>query len=838
LDLDLYYYYREKNQEKERIPTRDSSVKHYNCGYYLSDQTNDQPTDSVDETRQILVLHAYNLVMRCLLALPALIAVAIAQSQKSSLATATKNPATSIENVEPTATETISGPIQTGRACAEVSRLIQQSRLVTPSVEAEAVYACLKSVPIDTDTATELIASLKQLVEYQSTLAYIKNPPEGYANEGVDIVSGLDDIGSKIASGTYNNQFDLETDIASLLASAHDGHFNFEGMAFRGTFQWRRARQIGLISAQSGTDSVPKIWSLQDYNKTDSSFKPSAVTKIDGKDVVQFLQDEAENNSYHDPDTRWNSMFYMQAAANLGSFVNPRLYPGPNTTLTFENGTERSYGNAAITQYAEAFQDIQTGQDFYDVFVKLQSSSKKFKKRETPHRIPQQLYHPRDILRGSTPLLYPEPIISHSAESVDLAGYFINTTTGTIGVLMSQTFSTDTNEESREYQSVIENYISEAKSRNITKHVIDVRGNGGGRVFLGYEMYLQFFPSQEPQLLSRIRASEGNKILGEHVSEYKQTQADMRLYLDPHNYNMWLDADMKPFDNWSDMLGDNTFNNDSFTSLLKYNLSDPLLTSSDEFGIGLTLTSHGDNKTKSTTPQDPFTNTDIVILTDGICASTCTLFTELMVQQSGVRTLALGGRPLPGPMQTVGGTKGSLVLQGEYLRQLGNAVVQDYASSTSEAAAWRKVLPMQIPITYSEANVNFQDNIRKGKEEGGVPTQFLNDTAGCRMWYEAEDYLDVSRLWGRVAGVAFGKEGGLDEGGCVQGSVMKEEQSPGNGNGNGNGNGKASPTPTVSAGPAKPSASQGAAVEVRRLGWGVWLGVWVGVWVVIGVVVW
>lgn len=45
---------------------------------------------------------------------------------------------------------------------------------------------------------------------------------------------------------------------------------------------------------------------------------------------------------------------------------------------------------------------------------------------------------------------------------------------------------------------------------------------------------------------------------------------------------------------------------------------------------------------------------DIIILTDGHCSSTCSLFVEMMHQEAGVRTVVAGGRPEYGPMQAIG----------------------------------------------------------------------------------------------------------------------------------------------------------------------------------------
>lgn len=41
----------------------------------------------------------------------------------------------------------------------------------------------------------------------------------------------------------------------------------------------------------------------------------------------------------------------------------------------------------------------------------------------------------------------------------------------------------------------------------------------------------------------------------------------------------------------------------------------------------------------------PFAAEDIILLYDGYCASTCTLFSEFLRVQAGVRSVTFGGRP-------------------------------------------------------------------------------------------------------------------------------------------------------------------------------------------------
>ncbi|KAF2024385.1 hypothetical protein EK21DRAFT_48162, partial [Setomelanomma holmii] len=186
---------------------------------------------------------------------------------------------------------------------------------------------------------------------------------------------------------------------------------------------------------------------------------------------------------------------------------------------------------------------------------------------------------------------------------------------------------------------------------------------------------------------------------------------------------------------------------------LKYNLSDPLQTSNVRLASGIVPTGYG---SRSNFTEDPFRAEDIIILSNGMCASTCSIFTELMVQQSGVKTIAVSGRPQLGPMVPVGGTKGTLILDYDYLELISAVAILNFSTSDEQAREWVEFLPSPFGINFHDAGVNFQDNIRKGLEMDGIPTQFLNDTASCRIWVEPQMYLNVSKLWEKTAAVAFG----------------------------------------------------------------------------------
>lgn len=131
--------------------------------------------------------------------------------------------------------------------------------------------------------------------------------------------------------------------------------------------------------------------------------------------------------------------------------------------------------------------------------------------------------------------------------------------------------------------------------------------------------------------------------------------SDQAIASTTYNYRTDADVNYEPFDSWPDKYGPHPYGpgDDKYTNIIRWNLSD-VLTPLNSGGIYVS----GYLKRSNITVQ-PFAAEDIVIVYDGYCASTCTIFSELMRQQAGVKTIALGGRPNKDIIQAVGGVKGT-----------------------------------------------------------------------------------------------------------------------------------------------------------------------------------
>jgi len=195
-------------------------------------------------------------------------------------------------------------------------------------------------------------------------------------------------------------------------------------------------------------------------------------------------------------------------------------------------------------------------------------------------------------------------------------------------------------------QSVIRQFLAACKAAGMSKLIVDLQGNGGGHIESGYDAFKQLFPTIEPLGATRFRYTP----FVEYISMLSSNNGFYN-YTDHIEYQVQavLDEDLEKFPNYVDFIGPDKIYGDNFTSLMRYNLSDPT--------IQLPFVISGYYNNTDISPQW-FAAEDIVMLYDGTCGSTCALFSQFMKSQGGVRSIAVGGRPQQGPMQGVAGRKG------------------------------------------------------------------------------------------------------------------------------------------------------------------------------------
>lgn len=112
-------------------------------------------------------------------------------------------------------------------------------------------------MPFNATVATQFVQYYKDTLQFQSTLAYLKNPPPSYQQPAVDLLAGLDRIDNDIKSGTYLNEYDFEADLQRLIYSAHDAHLVlFAGALAVFTF----GSPLRIVSVSEDGIALPKVY--------------------------------------------------------------------------------------------------------------------------------------------------------------------------------------------------------------------------------------------------------------------------------------------------------------------------------------------------------------------------------------------------------------------------------------------------------------------------------------------------------------------------------------------------------------------------------------------------
>lgn len=127
------------------------------------------------------------------------------------------------------------------------------------AIRASDALACLKSVPLDAKRSSAYIDFIEPYIQFQSTLAYLKNPPLGWTLPGVDVLGGLTEIQKSLKSGKYKSQWDFEVDLYALVnIFPHDFHFNL-ALPLLSVFNFQTV-QGSLVSVSTDGLSLPEIY--------------------------------------------------------------------------------------------------------------------------------------------------------------------------------------------------------------------------------------------------------------------------------------------------------------------------------------------------------------------------------------------------------------------------------------------------------------------------------------------------------------------------------------------------------------------------------------------------
>ncbi|KAL8831799.1 MAG: hypothetical protein Q9191_000654 [Dirinaria sp. TL-2023a] len=500
----------------------------------------------------------------------------------------------------------------------------------------------------------------------------------------------------------------------------------------------------------------PEIFLTEDdlYESMQGNYVASPISTVNGQPVLEFYQQFAKVNSlgYLEPHADWNNLMYSPAADIQGIYSalggSSPFYPGDAIGLVLKNGTPIDYRWTAVLNDPDNEGIVSSSTEFYDTFVVYDSdeisNQTSKKKRAATTATATGSSSPSATAEPWSNAAYPaEPIISQPnlGNGGVITGYFIEDSTAVLSIPSFDVYDEDITS----FSPTISSFITKSKRLGAKKIVIDLQQNYGGRRLLAIDTFKHFFPAIDPYGGSRERAHSKANLLGEIYTDYYNTNLHVlnESDVDYLSRSVWvapnyLDASTgQNFTSWDEYYGPHEDRLDFFTTTQRDNLSNAVF---DENSLGHGVYGYGN---LSANASAPYNAQDIVILTDGLCASTCALFVEMMHHEAGVETVVVGGLPHTlGPMQTVAGTRGAKEYEADLID------VDIYGAETLNPSLASQLPDRGIDFNVDTANFNLQDQIRKGEN---FPLQFAYEAANCRIYFTKESIFDMSVLWSNAA---------------------------------------------------------------------------------------
>lgn len=695
---------------------------------------------------------------------------------------------------------------------------------VLASIDAETAFNCVSSIPFEAADAATVISIIKEYAAFHTTTAYLKDPPESYQQAGVDLMGGLDRLAADVESGVYESQYDFDLALNSLFARAHEGHLNV-GTGVFGLFMWRLVETIVAVSSDG--QELPQVYAFSDVRNDVPDASP--IVEIEGESVFTYIQKYANTSTalgLIDPHADWNQImwnaplqFGRRASDQSGTtfqvaaFQATNVYNGPSVSGRFANGSDFEWLYQAGTPVDLAANEWTSTRAIYNQVVLnsqlgVQSESKGVKSKMSLHNdndmeaqllpgVPRSSVNTiqgRQLPEAPEPLSavpfpnYPQdPIVTQEFFGVggSVSGYIL--ADDSVGVLSLPSFQSGTGDvgSSVSYSDAVADFITAAKDAGVQKVVIDLSGNGGGTIFQGFDTAKRFFPDLEPSLGFRTRAGPQLNVIGSYLTAVLRDQGSSLgdAFFDdtltsfgtsiPFSAALSLTTGGESWESWTEFFGPKDIKGDEFTNTAQYNLSSPAMFRALDQDIA------GFN-TNQLTYEQPWPAEDIVILHDGSCGSTCTIFSEILKTDAGVKSVVVGGIPQYGPMQGVAGTRGSNVARWRGISDISEEIrsILNEAELSSQAVdllntalqdfTLDDIDSLPTPLSSSpwrlDGNLNILDEIRSSAPED--PLQFVYQASDCRVFYTGAMIRDITELWKTAAKFAEG-----DDSVCVPGST-------------------------------------------------------------------
>ncbi|KAL0956526.1 hypothetical protein HGRIS_002667 [Hohenbuehelia grisea] len=602
------------------------------------------------------------------------------------------------------------------------------------------VRACISSFPVDPIVKASVIETLNKTLAFHTSTNYqIQAPPPFEDDVHVDLVGEL----ARIAAEEQSSDLELHIDLFRTFKRANDGHCAYINYCYDSLYLTYLPLPLVLLTESDGTQGVfiapeafavataefgPEVSFWQDalpgkLKGRLASLSGAKVLLIDGADPFVAVNANSEiTGSYQAFGARQNAFFasYFVSDAGwnytLGNFAQQSLPLVDAATLTVQlaNATKneivtftipyrsrissilRSFTNSTSYRERNCRASIFTnGYDLYSNDTSATgaertplmdagfSASRAYGTSELAFLAsgPRQNEHPLNLALDALPLAdaalppYLRPALPASNASYSVAQFHMlaDNMTGVLalGSFAAPSFSV--------FQQSLLDGLVDLKKKGAKRLVVDVTNNGGGYICIAHWLHRIIIGARdttEPQagLDSTARASPLARAIVHRVSKGADPE-ELLLY----NPAQWTNATHHPLGNGTDWMKKvETIEVNGYEDAFSQRLGQEC----QPFSV-------------KPTKKGLFKAKNVAIVSNGRCASSCSLFSITMSKLEGVKTVVVGGKA-DVPQQycgTVGGQSTNFATIDTEIKTSGlknhTLAPPDFLTNSVQGITWR-----------------------------------------------------------------------------------------------------------------------------------------------------
>ncbi|KAA6368902.1 MAG: hypothetical protein EZS28_035571 [Streblomastix strix] len=535
--------------------------------------------------------------------------------------------------------------------------------------------ACMRSIPLTSTEKSTTIALLKNYLSGYVFLDTSLNPPGapiGYGKHAVDIMGTLDSIG---ANSSYTNTFDFYEDIMVLLNNLKDPHTIFTPPCVSNLYYIVATPQIHKNITDSSYYVTASQYEVKYINWKGLPIYSSGTTLNEGSQdpieaIVQFADEEVSISK--NPVARLNQALKTNLwQRNAQRFKHPEMNkvtmqiinPADLARIYTLTYTVQVYASDDVNKLKDEcplnseYSILASNENKDGIWMKMKNTIKKIlnktiqlinglmkrmKKNDDENekrRHFEEIIHKLDeeqtkITRDIEEIIHPKLLIHDVDEDMNLTTHSTNQDEHQkdliiayhipsldLGVLVISTFSPDSLDSfAHAIFNAIKEFANSSGTHKSSKLMIDVRGNGGGKVVAGRQALNFIFPQAgHPiyQTTDQMKTTSNNELtkLMAYASSHWQNTSTLALDVET--------MQGKPTFYTQGNRQRTTTSPTNTSKTLTVDLTDKYVLYMGNTDVYKTLTANWNLKRK-----ELFSPENVLVITDGICGSTCSQFVK------------------------------------------------------------------------------------------------------------------------------------------------------------------------------------------------------------------